>query len=142
MTIIHRRNEFRANGQNVAQLKNNHVHVLLDYEILDIVDNQLICQTNQTHEISKLPFDTIIVQYGQVINGDGLKIFKGLAVNENKRVLVDAAQRTSLPNIYAIGNLCIYEGKPSSIICAHGEAAVAIRHILNDIKAYDRPKTH
>jgi thioredoxin reductase (NADPH) len=43
---------------------------------------------------------------------------------------------TNLPGVYAIGNICVYEGKPSSIICAHGEASVAVRHILDTIKPY------
>jgi thioredoxin reductase len=43
---------------------------------------------------------------------------------------------TNLKNIYAIGNICIYDGKPSSIVCAHGEASVAVRHILNRVRSY------
>ncbi|MDR0674929.1 MAG: NAD(P)/FAD-dependent oxidoreductase [Mycoplasmataceae bacterium] len=138
ITIIHRRNEFRANGSNVNRLANNRVKILLNYEILKIQNNCLFCKNNSSKKTLELPFDFVIVQYGQTINTDGLKVFKGLKTTETNRIPVDISQVTNLSNIYAIGNICTYEGKPSSIICAHGEAAVAVRHILNHIKQYDK----
>jgi thioredoxin reductase (NADPH) len=143
ITIIHRRNEFRANGSNVERLKTNRVNILLNYEILEIDKHELLCRKNNETNVSRIPFDCVIVQYGQSINTTGLKNFNGLKVNEANRVPVDISQMTNLKDIYAIGNICIYEGKPSSIICAHGEAAVAVRHILNKIRQYDKiPTTH
>jgi thioredoxin reductase (NADPH) len=139
ISIIHRRNEFRANGSNVNRLKENNVNVLLDYEVREIKNQQLVCRKNNTHDEIGLSFDYLIVQYGQTISVDGLKIFKDLKTTEANRVPVNIAQETNIPNIYAIGNICIYQGKPSSIICAHGEAAVAIRDILNRIRQYDKP---
>jgi thioredoxin reductase (NADPH) len=138
MTIIHRRNEFRANVSNVNRLKANKVKTLLDYEIVKIHQHKLVCHKNNQTKLVTIPFDYVIVQYGQTVDTSGLKIFKNLNITNANRIPVDIAQMTNLNNIYAIGNICIYDGKPSSIICAHGEAAVAVRHILNKVRPYDK----
>lgn len=138
VSIIHRRNEFRANGNNVNCLKKNRVNIYLDYSIQEIQNKKIIIIHNKTKKMFGIPFEILLVQYGQKINHDLLKLFGGLKTNQQNRIPVSINQMTNLNNIYAIGNICIYDDKPSNIICAHGEAAVAVRSILNDIKKYDK----
>ncbi|MDR3330161.1 MAG: NAD(P)/FAD-dependent oxidoreductase [Mycoplasmataceae bacterium] len=138
VTLVHRRDEFRANGSNVNALKKNAVKIYLDSLPQEIKKNQLVITNNTTNKNTILSFDYLIVQYGQSIDTSGLNIFNQLKLNEQKRIPVNASQMTNIDGIYAVGNICIYDGKPSSIICAHGEAAVAIRHILNTLRPYDK----
>jgi thioredoxin reductase (NADPH) len=138
VSLIHRRDEFRANGDNVNRLKKNKVNIYLDYQVVSVKNKKITIVNNQTKKTIIVPFDVLLVQYGQKIDHSLLKLFKGLKINEQNRIPVGINQMTNLKNIYAIGNICIYEDKPSSIICAHGEAAVAIRSVLNDIKKYDK----
>lgn len=137
VTIIHRRSDFRANGNNVKHLKTNKVKVYLDQKINSVQKNKLILVNNKTQKETMLLFDLLLVQYGQKFDHSLLTNFKNIKINDQKRIYVDINQMTNINNIYAIGNVCIYKDKPSSIICAHGEAAVAVRSILNDIKKYD-----
>jgi thioredoxin reductase (NADPH) len=110
----------------------------LDYQIDKIEKNKITITHNKTQKNKNINFQILLVQYGQKVNHDLLKLFNNLKTNEQNRIHVDINQMTSIQNIYAIGNVCIYKDKPSSIICAHGEAAVAIRSILNDVKNYDK----
>jgi thioredoxin reductase (NADPH) len=119
-------------------LKKNRVKIYLDSLPQIINKNQLVIENTKTNKRTTIPFDYIIVQYGQSINMSGLNIFNNLKITKQKRVSVNASQMTNIDNIYAIGNICVYDGKPSSIVCAHGEAAVAVRHILNKLRPYDK----
>jgi thioredoxin reductase (NADPH) len=116
----------------------NKIKVLLDYEIISIANDKVDIKHNITHEVLHIPYQVVLVQYGQSINRNNLEPFKNVAVNSVGRIVVKINQMTSIENIYAIGDVCIYEGKPSSLICAHGEAAVAVRDIVNRIKQYDK----
>lgn len=136
VSLIHRRNEFRANGDNVNRLKKNKVNIYLNYQIANVQNKKITIVNNLTKKTTIIPFDVSLVQYGQKIDHSLLKLFKGLKINEQNRIPVGINQMTNLKNVYAIGNICIYEDKPSSIICAHGEASVAVRSILNNIKKY------
>ncbi|MDR2823103.1 MAG: NAD(P)/FAD-dependent oxidoreductase [Mycoplasmataceae bacterium] len=136
VSIIHRREEFRTSGDNAKNLSKHKVKVYLNYSIENINKTHLVVKSNVNSKLQKVLFDEIIVQYGQSIDTNSLKIFNGININKAGRISVGINQMTNLPSIYAIGNICTYEGKPSSIVCAHGEAAVAVRHILDTIKPY------
>jgi thioredoxin reductase (NADPH) len=118
-------------------LSKNKIQVYLDYQIKDIKTNKISIVNNTTHSSISLSFDTLLVQYGQKVDHSLFTNFKNLHINEQKRIHVGIEQMTNINNVYAIGNVCIYKDKPSSIICAHGEAAVAIRSIINKLKKYD-----
>jgi thioredoxin reductase (NADPH) len=122
----------------VNSLKKNGVKIYLDSLPQTINNKQLVIENTKTHKRTTIPFDYLIVQYGQSIDMSGLSVFNNLKLTEQKRIPVNASQLTNIANVYAIGNICIYDGKPSSIICAHGEAAVAVRHILNKLRPYDK----
>jgi thioredoxin reductase (NADPH) len=127
----------------VNSLKKNGVKIYLDSLPQAINKKQLVIENTKTHKRTIIPFDYLIVQYGQSIDMSGLSVFNNLKLTEQKRIPVNVSQLTNIDNVYAIGNICIYDGKPSSIICAHGEAAVAIRHILNKLRPYDKKiKSH
>lgn len=135
VSILHRRDEFRAHGDNVNKLKENKINILLNKQVTKIENNVLYFKDNVTNEVSHINFDYLIVQYGQTIDKTSLQVFKGLALNQ-ERVIVDAKQKTNLEDIYAIGDVCIYDSKPRSLVCGFGEASVAIRDIVNNTKNY------
>jgi thioredoxin reductase (NADPH) len=138
VTIIHRRSEFRANGENVLRMRTNKIKIYLDYEIKSIELNKINFISNLDQQTKIIPYDVILVQYGQTISRNNLNVFKNIDVNNVGRIKVQINQMTNLSNIYAIGDICIYEGKASSLICTHGETAVAIRDIINHIRQYDK----
>lgn len=142
ISIIHRRDIFRANGENVKLLSKNNVHILLNKECLKINDNTLFVKDNLSKIEESISFDNIIIQYGQKINNTLIEpILKNIEHNVGNKIIVNRNQQTNIDNIYAIGNACTYINRPNMIITGHGEAAVAINDIITKIKKYDEHKT-
>ena len=142
ISIIHRRDIFRANGENVKLLSKNNVDILLNKECLKINDNTLFVKDNLSKIEESISFDNIIIQYGQKINNTLIEpILKNVEHNVGNKIIVNRNQQTNIDNIYAIGNACTYINRPHMIITGHGEAAVAINDIITKIKKYDEHKT-
>ena len=142
ISIIHRRDIFRANGENVKLLSKNNVDILLNKECLKINDNTLFVKDNLSKIEESISFDNIIIQYGQKINNTFIEpILKNVEHNVGNKIIVNRNQQTNIDNIYAIGNACTYINRPNMIITGHGEAAVAINDIITKIKKYDEHKT-
>ena len=142
ISIIHRRDIFRANGENVKLLSKNNVDILLNKEWLKINDNTLFVKDNLSKIEESISFDNIIIQYGQKINNTLIEpILKNVEHNVGNKIIVNRNQQTNIDNIYAIGNACTYINRPNMIITGHGEAAVAINDIITKIKKYDEHKT-
>jgi thioredoxin reductase (NADPH) len=138
VTIIHRRNDFRAHGDNVKRLKTNKVNVILNYIPKNIKKNILTIQSNVNNTNKTIYFDKLIVQYGQSIKQDITNLFPNIKTVNGNRIEVSINQKTNVRNIFAVGDICFYPDKLNSLICAHGEAVVAIRSIINSLRQYDK----
>jgi thioredoxin reductase len=110
----------------------------LEHIPVSISGKKLTVESNVTHKQQVIPFDKIVVQYGQTVKQDIFNTFSDLKLVNTNKIEVACNQLTNLKNIYAIGDVCFYKDKPSSLICAHGEAAVAVRSIINDLRQYDK----
>lgn len=56
-----------------------------------------------------------------------------IKTNKDFRIQVKQNQLTCINHVYAIGNICFYLDKPSSMSTACGEATVAVRSIKNSL---------
>jgi thioredoxin reductase (NADPH) len=112
--------------------------VLLNYLPKKIKNHALTIIANKNSKEKVIPFDKLIVQYGQSLKQDINRLFPNIKLVNNTRIDVAINQQTNIKNVFAIGDVCIYHDKPSSLICAHGEAAVAVRSIINDMRQYDK----
>jgi thioredoxin reductase (NADPH) len=65
VTILHRRDSFRASGSNVKLLNKNGVRIILNSVCLKISKNFLFYKNVKNNKIDKIYFDKILVQYGQ-----------------------------------------------------------------------------
>ncbi len=63
VTIIHRRNEFRAKPANVEAL-GDLVNFKLNYDINEVKENEIIVTHKDTNETESIPFEYILVMYG------------------------------------------------------------------------------
>ena len=80
-------------------------------------------------------FDRVLVAVGRRPNGDRIGAeAAGLRVDERGFVPVDAQQRTNLPNVYAVGDLC---GGPLLAHKAMHEGKVAAEVIAGEPAAFD-----
>lgn len=133
VTVVHRRDEFRAHQSSVDQLYNSSIRVLTPYLAREIIkDNDdmakaIIVENVKTNERMTLEADYFIVNFGLIISNN-VATQLGLA-NVNGNILVKANMESSLEGVYAAGNCVTYEGKIKTITCGMGEVSVAINSI-------------
>lgn len=128
VTIIHRRNDFRAQSGSVEKMDNSSIDVLRNKSILEIKNDNNKCiltiEDNSTKEIKSLISDVVFVQYGQIPSKDNFPLNK-----TNNLIEVKEAYETSLENVFACGNICIYPNKVKNITAGLGEVTTAITKI-------------
>jgi thioredoxin reductase (NADPH) len=138
VTLIHRRNSFRAHEHSVELLMNSKVNVLTPKEIIELQGEDNIRSVTiadcDTKERQQIEIDELIVNFGFVtslgpIAEWGFDIEKG-------SILVDSRMETTVPGIFAAGDITAYPGKLKLIAVGFGEAPTAV----NNAKVYIDPK--
>ncbi len=137
VTLVHRRDTFRAHEHSVALLETSRVDVLTPYvpvclEGQDGLEKVILKEAKGDSEI-EVEADDVIVSYGFVSSLGPIKDW-GLAIEKNSLV-VNSRQETNRQGIYAAGDICTYEGKIKLIATGFGEAATAV----SNAKVYIEP---
>ncbi|MDF2725968.1 MAG: ferredoxin-NADP reductase [Paenibacillus sp.] len=137
VTLIHRREAFRAHEHSLHLLRQSSVQVLTSVEIEALNGNTFIeavvLRQSRTGEELFLSADAVIVNYGFAsslgpIENWGFEIDRG-------SIVVNSRMETSIPGIYAAGDITTYPGKVKLIAAGFGEAPTAI----NNAKVYIDP---
>lgn len=139
VTIVHRRDKFRAHEHSVENLKNSKVEIKTPYVPAELIGDgekikQVVIQIANGEEKEVIDVDAVIVNFGFVSSLGPIKEW-GLAIEKNS-IVVNSKMETSIPGIYAAGDICTYDGKVKLIACGFGEAPTAV----NNAKAYIDPK--
>ena len=139
--LIHRRPEFRGHEHSVKKLMNSSVTILTPYVIESLQDEAnrlsgLTLKKVRTDEEISLSVDTLIVNYGFSSSLDHLKSW-GLDATRNT-ILVSSDMSTSIPGVYATGDICQYDGKVRLIATGFGEAPTAVNNALHYINPKNR----
>ncbi|KGQ21588.1 NAD(P)/FAD-dependent oxidoreductase [Thermus filiformis] len=134
ITLIHRRPQFRAHEASTQELlrkaEEGALTVLTPYEVrriegVDRVERAVIFH-NQTQEERVLEVDAVLILAGYLTKLGPLAGW-GLALEKN-RIKVDTTMATSIPGVYACGDIVTYPGKLPLIVLGFGEAAIAANH--------------
>jgi thioredoxin reductase (NADPH) len=134
ITLIHRRPQFRAHEASTQELlrkaEEGALTVLTPYEVrriegVDRVERAVIFH-NQTQEERGLEVDAVLILAGYLTKLGPLAGW-GLALEKN-RIKVDTTMATSIPGVYACGDIATYPGKLPLIVLGFGEAAIAANH--------------
>ncbi|OXM13062.1 NAD(P)/FAD-dependent oxidoreductase [Paenibacillus herberti] len=137
VTLIHRRDKFRAHEHSVEKLNASSVKVLVPMEIVRMEGEVYIEQVTLAHvktgEQQKLDVDAVIVNFGFVSSLGPIAEW-GLDI-EGGSIVVDTRMETSIPGIFAAGDITTYPGKLKLIAVGFGEAPTAI----NNAKVYIDP---
>lgn len=137
VTIIHRRDKFRAHEHSVENLMNSNAEVMIPYIPVELTgDNDITHVTiehTKTKERKTIEIDDVIVNYGFVSSLGPIKDW-GLDIQRNS-IIVNSKMETNIPGIYAAGDICTYEGKVNLIATGFGEAPTAV----NNAKTYFDP---
>lgn len=139
VSIIHRRDKFRAHEHSVENLEKSKVDIKTPYVPLDLVGdgskvNQLILKEANGENKLTLDVDSVICNFGFVSSLGPIKEW-GLEIEKNS-IVVNSKMETNIPGVYAAGDICTYDGKVKLIASGFGEAPTAV----NNAKAYMDPK--
>lgn len=138
VTIVHRRDKFRAHEHSVEMLKQSNVDIKTPYVPVELIGNgenikQVVLQTTKGEETETIDVDEVIVNYGFVSSLGPIKEW-GLEIERNS-IVVNSKMETNIPGVYAAGDITTYEGKVKLIATGFGEAPTAV----SNAKAYIDP---
>ena len=136
VTLVHRRDRFRAHEESVNELFASPSRVLLSHELealhgTDRIEAATVFD-NQTGEETTLQIDALVLGLGFLANLGPIKKW-GLNLAKNS-ILVDATMQTNLASVYAVGDITSYEGKLKLIATATAEAAVAVNYAKSQLE--------
>jgi thioredoxin reductase len=128
ITLVHRRDQFRAHEDSVRQVMDSRVQLRLWNVVKELHGNgnleAITLENNQTKETQKLTADAVIVNVGFKSSLGPIKEW-GLNIERNA-IHVDRRYETNLPGVFAVGDVCAFEGKLKLIATGVGEAATAV----------------
>lgn len=134
VTVIHRRDKFRALESSMTKLKQqDNVSLLTPYTIKDFAQtsaDKLAVTLQKSRETTQevCDFDDLIVNYGFTSSNNLIESW-GLEM-ERHEIKVSEKQATSMPGVYAIGDTAYKEGRPALIASGMGEAPTAVNNAL------------
>ncbi|WP_313429213.1 NAD(P)/FAD-dependent oxidoreductase [Siminovitchia terrae] len=128
VTIVHRRDKFRAHEHSVELLQQSKVEILTPFVPVELIGDErvkkVIVQETKGEEKVELEVDDVLVNYGFISSLGPIKDW-GLEI-EKTSILVNSKMETNIEGIYAVGDICTYEGKVKLIATGFGEAPVAV----------------
>ncbi|CAM5223483.1 Ferredoxin--NADP reductase OS=Ureibacillus acetophenoni OX=614649 GN=SAMN05877842_113110 PE=3 SV=1 [Ureibacillus acetophenoni] len=128
VSLVHRRDSFRAHENSVENLKQSKVQVLTPYVPVDVEGNdrikKIVLEEVKTNEKITLDVDEVIVNYGFLSSLGPIKNW-GLELEKNS-IIVNSKMETNIPGIFAAGDICTYDGKTKLIVTGFGEAPIAV----------------
>jgi ferredoxin/flavodoxin---NADP+ reductase len=135
VALVHRRDTFRAHAYSVDQLRKSSVDVFTNTEVVEILGDDSVEAVELLDNVSgerwMLGADSIVAALGFVADLGPLKRW-GLAL-EGRHIVTDPTMATSVPRVFAAGDIVTYPGKVPLISVGFGEAALAINNAASVI---------
>jgi len=129
VTIVHRRDKFRAHEHTVENMRNSTVDIKTPFIPVELIGdgekiNQVKIQVVKQEDIEIIDVDDVIVNYGFVSSLGPIKEW-GLNIEKNS-IVVNSKMETNIEGVYACGDICTYDGKVKLIATGFGEATIAV----------------
>lgn len=126
--LVHRRDQFRAHEDSVQKVRDSRVDMKLWYTVKELHGderlNAITIEHAQTKETETHELDALIVNVGFKSNLGPIKDW-GLQIEKNQ-IVVNDRYETTLPGVFAVGDVCAFPGKLKLIATGVGEAATAV----------------
>jgi ferredoxin/flavodoxin---NADP+ reductase len=130
ITLIHRRDRFRAHEDSVAKLHASSVRVMTFTEVARIEGTDQVERVevfdNRTDEREVLEIQAVVAALGFKSDLGPLKSWD--VKIDGRHVVVDTRMETSVPGVFAAGDITEYDGKVRLIAVGFGEAATAVNN--------------
>ncbi len=134
VTIVHRRDEFRAQKHLQDMIKEAGINTILNATVDEIKGDMLVesvvLKDTQTGELTELPINGVFVSVGYIPHTE-LASQLGVQLDESGHIITDKNQKTNIDYVYAIGDVCV--GLKQWVV-ACGEGAVAATSAFTDIQ--------
>jgi thioredoxin reductase len=128
VTLVHRRDAFRAHAHSVKLLRDSTVSLCTPAQVVGISGTDRVeavsVRNVETKQVTELAAHEIVAALGFTADITPLEAW-GLDVQE-RRVVVDTTMATNLPRVFAAGDITEYEGKVRLISVGFGEVATAV----------------
>ncbi|MCP8970974.1 NAD(P)/FAD-dependent oxidoreductase [Ectobacillus ponti] len=132
--LTYRKQELTGHEAQVSQLLNSSAKCLFNTSITKLIAGvdhgriQMVELTNHaTGDVASLPVDEVIINHGYEQDASLLATSKlDIALADNYYVAGNASCESSVPGIYAAGDIVAYEGKVNLIAGAFHDAANAV----------------
>ncbi|GGI09577.1 NAD(P)/FAD-dependent oxidoreductase [Egicoccus halophilus] len=130
ITLIHRRDRFRAHEDSVQKLYASSVRVLTFTEVAQLRGADRLEEatvfSNKTDERETIKVQAVVAALGFTSDLGPLKSWD--IEIDGRHVLVDTRMQTSIEGVFAAGDITEYEGKVRLIAVGFGEAATAVNN--------------
>ncbi len=130
VTLIHRREAFRAHQATVDKVLASSVTVMTNCNVARLIGDDgleaIEVEDVKTKQTTTVKTQAIVAALGFVADLGPIQQW-GLEV-QKRHLLVDSATRTNLPRVFAAGDITEYPGKVRLIAVGFGEAATAVNN--------------
>jgi ferredoxin/flavodoxin---NADP+ reductase len=129
ITVVHRRDKFRAHAGTVSKVQALPVQIIVNAEVSRIIGDSKVTAVEVTAkgaEPAMLPADTVVAALGFTADLGPL-VEWGLDLDK-RHIKVDSTMATNRPRIFAAGDITEYAGKVRLIATGFGEAATAVNN--------------
>lgn len=133
VTLIHRRDEFRAQKHLQNQIKEKEIPTILNATVEEIKGDMLVesvvLKDTKTNETNEIPTSGVFISVGYIPHTELAKQL-GVELDETEHIITDKNQKTNIDYVYAIGDVCV--GLKQWVV-ACGEGAVAATSAYHDL---------
>ena len=134
VTLVHRRDEFRAQKHLQDMIKKEGISTILNATVEEIKGKMLvesvILKDTVTNELKEIPTNGVFISVGYIPHTE-LATQLCINLDESGHIITDKDQKTNVEYVYAIGDVCV--GLKQWVV-ACGEGAVAATSAFTDIQ--------
>ncbi len=134
VTIVHRREQFRADKAVVEKAKKRGIRILTPYVVSEILGKErvekVMLRNRNTGELMEMKVEGIFVAIGTVPN-TALAKSLGVKLDKEGHILVDRNMRTNVPRVYAAGDVT---GGVLQLVVAAAEGAISAISAKHDLE--------
>ncbi|MCF6379400.1 NAD(P)/FAD-dependent oxidoreductase [Nocardioides KLBMP 9356] len=130
VTLVHRRDAFRAHERTVAAVKDSSVEIITNAQVTELRGDPHLEEVEISVDGEEQPrvveAQALVAALGFIADLGAIQQW-GLETSK-RHVVVDSSMRTNLPRVFAAGDITDYPGKVRLIAVGFGEAATAVNN--------------
>ena len=134
VTIVHRRDEFRAQKHLQDIIKEEEINTILNATVEEIKGDMLVesvvLKDTKTDKLTEIPINGIFISVGYIPHTE-LAQQLGVELDKTGHIITDKEQKTNIDYVYAVGDVCA--GLKQWVV-ACGEGAVAATSAFKDMQ--------